>query len=86
MASSADQVDVLTSVFFLVELNHHLRADKEMLKVLRSVCWSWLIAHDSNPEDLRLSVIGLHDVLHLDPCKLVSSRFAARLTKVSTLR
>jgi hypothetical protein len=78
MASSAIQDDVLTSVFIPVELIHHLRADKETFQVLRNVCRSWLIAHDSNPEDLRLSVIGFHDVLHLDPGKLVISRFAAR--------
>ena len=38
MVSSVVQDDVVTSDFFLVELIHHLQSDKEMLKVIRSVC------------------------------------------------
>ena len=67
MASSVVQDDLVTNNFFLVELILHLESDKKMLKVIRNVCQSWLIAH---------------------ACAMsyVTSRFAARLAKVFSLR
>ena len=38
MASSVVQDDLVTNIFFLVELILHLESDKKMLKVIRNVC------------------------------------------------